>query len=662
MERFTKENFLYLRYIEDDPESYRKAGDIVRYRKDWLIDELRGRRFKTCFNDSDLIYEENKDVDENEVVFSRIYNSITVSKDVDGEVYLWSDDYLYLDDWLFSHLDSYDIELINHINKEVIPNANGDKKLVKLIEGCPNINGRITMHFKEGEVLDFTNPSVIALFYNPNFIDVFAKTEIIMGEEKESLFKEDFSNVIYEAEVGSYATTIKVEQHYFKIKEGIRYISADDIAKLLGMKYFNSIEYCVARDEEGYITHISTLTKYDRSSNRLTEQGVLKIADRISSTEAMEIYKKQCAAIERARELENEAWKKRMEEERKELDDLYQEKKNNPEIFPGVNGDFIHINKNIQKEKYSLEQIKEFYQNLKKLDPEVVKHICFYGGTVPYILNNASDSREFGDIDMFVPIEYMEKLRDEFAHQDTFEMISDSKKYTEECMLTSRIAKETTEIVKKEDSNSLYDAVSSLYDTFSRLMSMGDDPEATRDYIDEFGIVHNPYNVHKEDELPYYRKLQDFGFKAKLFGINISVFPIYEYKQDLMAKSFNIKDEHSFLLGVKVLDNTKLENFVKEVNVYDTIFNVLPLEYTLVSKQSAVDEKYAFRYEKDKEDVGYILSHKDELGISNEKLEEILDNYPDYSISIAYAIGGGEVYTMSGEEYKEYVLRNRVVS
>ena len=110
------------------------------------------------------------------------------------------------------------------------------------------------------------------------------------------------------------------------------------------------------------------------------------------------------------------------------------------------------------------------------------------------------------------------------------------------------------------------------------------------------------------------------------------------------------------------MNDTKLADFVKQVEIYDSVFNILPLEYTIASKQSAVEENCDYRSEKDKEDIEYILSHKDELGISDEKIQEILKKYPDYSISIAYAVKGHRVKALSGETYKKLVLTKRHLS
>ncbi|HBA37963.1 MAG TPA: hypothetical protein DCY94_04510, partial [Firmicutes bacterium] len=658
---FRREDYIYLRYLEDDEETCRKKGDIVRYKKSWLIYELKGRRFKTCFTSDDLIWDENPDANEDEVAFDKIYKSVTVAKDMRGEVYLWSDDYIYLGEWLFSHLNSTDEDLVKHLKKENLSNSN-DGKMFILKEGCPDVNARIWMYFKKGEKIDFKNPSVMALFYEPFWLKVFSKTETIVGEEKEQLFQEDFSNAIKMStpDECEYSSSSPKEQHYFKIKDGILAKTNDELASLLGIDYLFPSSYVIIRDDQGFITNIATLPD-NGLSHRETEQNLLKIADRISVSEAIEVHKKACRDYLEKQKAQRALDRARYEEEQRKLNQKYQSIKNDSEIFPGVNGDFVHVDKIkvIAKKIYTLEQIREFYQSLKTIDPEVLKHICFYGGTVPYILNNASISREFGDVDMFVPTEWMERLRKEFTKQSSFEMLCDSKPLAEACMLTTRIAKDSSELALATRQTNSNEFVSSLFETFMGLMTPS---YKKRDYVDPNGIVHNPLSVYREAQLSYYRKVQDFGFKARLFGVDISVSPIYEYENDIMAKSFNINEMYRFLLGVRVLNDTTLANFMRQVNVFGSIFNVLPLEYTLASKQSAVEGMYAKRYLKDKIDIEYILTHKNELGISDERLQEILRNYPDYSISIAYKIDGDQTTTMSGESYKQLVLSDRTVS
>lgn len=659
MSDFKREDYIYLRYVEDDKEAFRKKGEIVRYKKSWVISELKDRKFNTCFGNVSLIWNENPDALEDDVAFDKVYSSVVVPEDMRGSVYLAKDDYLCLDDWLFAHLSPYDIEKVKRIPHEKVPNQDNDN-LVILKDGCPFVDGEIKLLFRSGEVIDFSLPSVKALFYNQSWLKEFFHTETITGEEKEKLFQEDFSNAIdvIEAEDSLYSVMSTCEHHYFKMKDGIRVKTDKEVAKLLGWDYFG--DAATVRDEDGFVTHLCTVTHSRENSDRDIEQSLLKIADRIPASEALKVHEKACYDYIRNYNAEMARIREEYRKELKALDDLYQTKKDDSEMFPGANGDFKHVDKenDIAHERYTLKQIQGFYQSLKLLDPEILKHICFYGGTVPYILSNATESRDFGDVDMFVPLEFMEKLRKEFFSQESFEMISDSKPLAEACMLTTRVPKPSTDIVPSTNGEvSLEEAASSIFEAFMGLMNRDRD-----DYIDADGVVHNPLTINREDKLPYYRKVQDFGFKARLFGINISVFPIYEHEHDLMAKSFNIGELHKFLLGVRVLDNTRLEDFVKPVSVYGSSVNVLPLEYTLASKQSAQEGGYEFRSEKDKIDIEYILAHRDELGISDEKLQEILNNYPDYSISIAYHIIGNQIETLGGEEYKRLVLTNRNVS
>ncbi len=663
---FKREDYVYLRIVEDyknkDGNEYKK-GQILRYRKEWLIENIKGRHFETVFNyDNRLIYEKNNDCDENDILYHKIYKSITVSKDRYYELYLWPGDYFYLNDWLFEHIDDAGIYNITNAKKKMITDKRNSNKLIELTEGYPFQEIDAHIYMKKGEKLDFSNPAVITLFYNMDLLKLFAKTEVISGIEKQKLFDEDFSNAIY-AQEPSTASIWKddpnhdlQEYHYFKIKEDIRVKSKDELEKKTGIEIPYSIEFLY--DDEGFIKYASTNDNcYDNSCREL-EQLLLNFADRMSVDEAYECHKKLIADYMKKQEEEQEKFQKEMEDERIKIQKLYESQKNNPTYFPGVNGYFVHNDNersNRTKERHTLSQIKEFYQKLKTLDPSVVKEMCFYGGTIPYILNNARESRDFGDIDIFVPVPQMEKLREELAKQDSFKMLCDSKPLAQFCHLTSRIQKNTTELVNRNGESK----------EFLNLMR-----NTIANYQDE-NIIDVEPNGRTSNQLeeflsrtrPYYNKTQDFGFKAKLFGINISVFPIYQYNNNIMAKSFNINEMYKFLLGVRILNNENIENFVKSVELYGSVFKVLPLEYTLVSKKSAVEEQCSFRLEKDQKDLDYILSHKEELGINDETLQVIFNNYPDYSISIAYRVNdNGTTTTMSGATYKELVLTNRHIS
>lgn len=665
MKKFKREDYVYLRMTEDYENKngikYKK-GTILRYRKEWLIENITGRQFGYVFDsDNALIFEKNDECDENDILYHKIYKSITVSKDRSYKLYLWPGDYFCLNDWLYKHIDDNGIYAITNAQKKVISDKTNSNKLIELTEGYHDKELDAYVFFEKGETLDFSDPAVISLFYNMEWIKLFAKTVVISDKEKQELFDEDFSNAIYVQEPST-ASIYKDdpnyglhEYHYFKIKDDIKVKSKDELKKKTGIEIPYSIDFIY--DDEGFIKYAFTNTSCSNTSYRDTEQLILKFANRISVDEAHECHKKLITDYIKCQEEQHAKWEKEMKEKIIKSQKLYESQKNNPSYFPGVNGYFVHNNegKNLEKERYTLLQIKEFYKKLKTLDPCVVKEMCFYGGTIPYILNNASESRDFGDIDIFVPVPQMEKLREELAKQDSFEMICDSKPLAQFCHLTSRIQKKSTELVDKNEQTN----------EFLGLMLNAMTTPQNEDIInvDQDGNVYDPFEEFFSKTRSYHNKTQDFGFKAKLFGINISVFPIYQYKNNVMAKSFNINEMYKFLLGVRVLNNANIDDFVRNVELYDSVFKVLPLEYTLVSKKSAVDEEYSFRLEKDKEDVEYILSHKEELGIDDEKIQEILSKYPDFSISIAYKVNDdGTTSTMDGEYYKELVLTNRNIS
>ncbi len=667
MKEFQREDYVYVRLVEDYKDKKNgiqyKKGELFRYRKDWLIEEIAGRQFGYTFDYANqLIYEKKEDCDENDILYNKVYQSIMVANDRRCRLCVWPGDYFYLNDWLFEHLDEKGIQAITNAVSTIIPDKENSNKLIEMKEGYPNKSIDITVYFKAGERLDFNNPAVMALFYDMDWMKFFAKTEVISGEEKEKLFEEDFSNAIYAQAPGT-ATLWKdnpnydlQEYHYFKLKEGIKVKTKEELKKLVGGHLFYDLNFIA--DENGYIEYVSYSTSGSNSSSRDIEQMILNFADRISKEEALKSHKKAIEDYIREREIESAKWRQGQKEEELQLQKLYEKKKNDPLCFPGVNGYFTHNSKEnskVENEIYSLEQIKEFYQKLGTLDPRIVQEMCFYGGTVPYILNNADESRTFGDIDIFVPVPWMEKLREELQKQDSFEMIYDSKPLAQSCHLTSRIEKESTELVDENKKNAEF---------LGLILDVVNTPQENIVDVDESGNVYNPLEAFLEKNRSYYNKIQDFGFKAKLFGIKISVFPIYQYKKDIMAKSFNVNEMHKFLLGVRVLNNTDIQGFARNVKFYDSVFKVLPLEYTLVSKRSAVDNRYSYRLEKDREDVEYILSHSEELGIENQRLEEIQENYPDYSISIAYRVtDNGTTTTMGGESYKELVLeRGRLIS
>lgn len=291
--------------------------------------------------------------------------------------------------------------------------------------------------------------------------------------------------------------------------------------------------------------------------------------------------------------------------------------------------------------KKSLEDIKTFYKSLKSIDHDVLNKMYFYSGTIPYVLTSAEESRDFGDVDIFVPISEMARVREELNKIPSFEIYFDSKDLTSKYNFTSRV--DNNEIAKSDSLENILELITSL--------------QSDDNIIDENGQtpLENFFTGRKRKK----QVLQDYGLKGSLFGVNISIFPVYQYKDDLMAKSFNISDVYEYLLAVRVMNKTSLDSFAKNVKVFDNNINILPLEYTILSKESAINSGYTKREEKDAIDIDYIMSHKEELGIRDEYIEYLRQYYLDYSIAVAYNLNGEVVEKISGEQYKEYMLMNK---
>ena len=58
----------------------------------------------------------------------------------------------------------------------------------------------------------------------------------------------------------------------------------------------------------------------------------------------------------------------------------------------------------------SLNQIKKVMIEIVSID-DIADHICFFGGAIPYIVENKPSNREHSDIDVLVDEKYMQKLR-----------------------------------------------------------------------------------------------------------------------------------------------------------------------------------------------------------------------------------------------------------
>ena len=58
-----------------------------------------------------------------------------------------------------------------------------------------------------------------------------------------------------------------------------------------------------------------------------------------------------------------------------------------------------------------LERIREVINKILSVE-ELREHVCFFGGSIPYIITNQESNRDHSDIDVLVDEEYMDIVRD----------------------------------------------------------------------------------------------------------------------------------------------------------------------------------------------------------------------------------------------------------
>lgn len=491
--------------------------------------------------------------------------------------------------WMRAHLADY-------MNKDVRSGK------IKTDDNGNLINTRgwdldFVIYINEGEELDFNDPGVRFVFT----LDISKKIKsdwvLVSSEESNELFKAEFDNSfeLYNRNYNDFYI-----HHLYKLNDNIEYESDYELKNMIRyLLKVNLKDKNFIRDEDGRIRYIDFTLDYCQLTEMSIPLSAIKsIASEVPKEEAKEIYKNE---LERwasgdfgYEEDEN------YDEETKRLEEL---NSGNTLLLPGSNGDFTH-NDSLPTgrsviEMYSIDDIKRFYENVgKQLSGEISQNLCFYGGTIPYILNNEKNCRSFGDVDIIAPIEWMAPLRKELEKLQSFHMITDSMNKTRAAHLTT--------------------------------------------------YTYDGWHVY-----------QDYGFKARLFGINISVFPMYQYGNNIFTKSFNINEIYNFLLNIRFMNDMKIGELFKTAELCGTRTKILPLEFTIVSKENRVgDPRYERRHAKDMEDLRYIVAHAKELNISQDKVEFLRDHYPDYSVDVAYDVSNPRsVETIRGDKYKELILR-----
>lgn len=633
------DDYIYLRLNEDiENDAYKEdKGNTIGFTRHYLERAIYSSIYYQGIDDI-LEITRKDEIKDTDILPTQVNESMVVKEDAVVDIRLFPNRSYVLNDWLISHLTNdstiYDFNDGNikitdfnmrHIEKECSKALPQNAKYPMITTGDDEVRLKIT--FKEGESLDFTNPGVMSLLYDPNEIALLASSEALLGEEKEECFKQDFQNTFF-ANNGHICSSEELFRYYR--------INGD-----LNIQYFSDLgtysPTVVEKDENGnYLVIYLNLDSYDDKQFKREDIVALnKVATEIPLEEAKQIHEARLIREKHEYDEMMHEFHEKEEQHEQELTEAYENNKDNSEIFPGAGGHFVQTFKDPYQEKkepkrYTLAEIKEFFNKLKDINKNVLDYMYFYGGTIPYMLTNADTSRDFGDVDIFVPIEAMRSVREELQHQPSFEVDFDSINVTSRVNLTSRIPTE-----EKEDTTGL--------GILFALMNPNADDETLNELFN-----HNSN-----------RCLQDFGLKGKLFGVNISIFPIYQYNNDLMAKSFNITDMYEYLLAVRVMNNTEVKDFAKNVQICGNNINILPMEYVIISKESAIEQGYQKRAEKDKEDLAYIQKHKEELAIDDEYKEQLREKYPDYSIAMAYFVGPREVEKISGEKYKDLMLLNQ---
>ena len=457
-------------------------------------------------------------------------------------------------------------------------------------------------------------------------------------EEENKMYEEEFSNALVldiygdkSYNVGFYYVPTKdvgLDEYTHEQDSWERWKKKEKIFKNLGIDSATFYEI----DDEGKFIYVE---------GRKANDELLKYC-RLATPEEAKTFN---AIVAERKRIQREKYLAEKQAEEQEKIDRYNKNKSDSNYYPGSCGNYnqVLVNSDGTPEKsklYDLYTIKQFYNELiksGKFDKEILEKIMLYGGTVPYILSNTQEeTRKFGDIDIFIPIQNMKVFRNELLDKPYFEMNFDSMELTEKAGLLVAGSR------------------------FERPWFMGDDDdiEAYREYERMVSKL--------QDEARKKIVFQDYGFKGSLFGINISVFPIYQWnkdnKLDICAKSFRIGKEDGdskFLLNTVVTHNTPITSFSKLVEICGGQIGAANIEYTIASKKSAINHGYILRQESDLADLQFIEDHKSILGINDALVKHYEENIPDYGIAKVYRIKRNyEVCEYTPEQYKNIVTRN----
>ena len=203
------DDYIYLRLNKDlENATYKeKKGTTIGFTRAYLESAIYSSIYYQGIDDI-LKITRKDDIKDTDVLPLQVNESMVVKEDKVIEISLFPNRSYVLNDWLISHLTNDDtiydynegkIKItdfnMKHIEKECSKNLPTDSKYPMITTKDNQVRLKIT--FKEGEILDFTDPGVMSLLYDPNEIALLASSEAILGEEKEECFKNDFQNTFF---------------------------------------------------------------------------------------------------------------------------------------------------------------------------------------------------------------------------------------------------------------------------------------------------------------------------------------------------------------------------------------------------------------------------------------------------------------------------------
>jgi hypothetical protein len=279
-------------------------------------------------------------------------------------------------------------------------------------------------------------------------------------------------------------------------------------------------------------------------------------------------------------------------------------------------------------------EIMDFYYKLLCVDdiPSGVRsQMLFYGGTVPYAVAGAQGGayRKFGDVDIHVPVDTFASVRGAITGLREFEMQDNFK--AEKPIGNATLPHRSTTPINPNAAEPCYATPPNSYNQL---------PNAT-----------TPINPNVTESRS---TTLDYGFAGKLHGIDISVAPIYEHNNCIMARTVSTGSHGDFFVDRYKLMDYPLGDLTVKQNIFGCDINTFANEYTLLTKLRSIRNGLKYRAEKDGEDIRFIHDNIHALNITPKRIIQIAKRLPNNNVICAHKIDGGKIVgTYNAREYKE---------